>query len=346
MAAPQLKTFITCAITGKPDAAGSVALSADHAAADRRQCAGGGGGGRCDRAYPCARSRDRPCPRCRSIFTATWWIASAPRNQGPDHQSDDGPGRALRAVREDPKVAGPGTTLLPPEKRVEHVELLKPEICTLDLNTMNSGGQVVINTPRNVRKMAEGMRAAGVMPELELFDSGDIHLARDLIADGMLQGPRLVHARARRQIRLQRVAGNHALRAQPVAAGRDLGRLRHRPHRVPDGGAGLAARRPCPRRHGRQSLYVEGRAGEDQRRARGARGAIIHSLGADIAIRGSAGDAAGCFRALRRAAYKSCRVNLPCGTAGRWVPSSPASRRPSAPSPRRRPRDRRWLRRR
>jgi uncharacterized protein (DUF849 family) len=56
---------------------------------------------------------------------------------------------------------------------------------------MNSGGQVVINTPGNVRKMAERMKAAGVMPELELFDSGDCHLARDLIAEGVLQGPGL-----------------------------------------------------------------------------------------------------------------------------------------------------------
>ena len=34
--------------------------------------------------------------------------------------------------------------------------LLKPDICTLDLNTMNSGGEVVINTPGNVRRMARG----------------------------------------------------------------------------------------------------------------------------------------------------------------------------------------------
>ena len=65
------------------------------------------------------------------------------------------------------------------------------EIYTLDLNTMNSGGQVVINTPGNVRKMAARIRAAGVLPELELFDSGDCHLARDLIAEGVLQGPPL-----------------------------------------------------------------------------------------------------------------------------------------------------------
>jgi uncharacterized protein (DUF849 family) len=56
---------------------------------------------------------------------------------------------------------------------------------------MNSGGQVVINTPVNVRKMAARIRAAKVMPELELFDTGDCHLARDLMAEGVLEGPGL-----------------------------------------------------------------------------------------------------------------------------------------------------------
>jgi uncharacterized protein (DUF849 family) len=49
---------------------------------------------------------------------------------------------------DDPKMAAPGTTLTVPEKRVAHVAALKPDICTLDLNTMNSGGEVVINTPK------------------------------------------------------------------------------------------------------------------------------------------------------------------------------------------------------
>ena len=102
-----------------------------------------------------------------------------------------GPGGRFVPSEADPKVAGPGTTLMAPELRVEHVELLRPDICTLDLNTMNSGGQVVINTPGNVRKMAARILAAGVLPELELFDSGDCHLAHDLIAEGVLQGPPL-----------------------------------------------------------------------------------------------------------------------------------------------------------
>ena len=102
-----------------------------------------------------------------------------------------GPGGRFVPSLEDPKVAAPGTTLLPPLERLKHVQELKPDICSLDLNTMNSGPDVVINTPANVRKMAAAMRAAGVLPELEVFDSGDMHLARDMLADGSLDGPGL-----------------------------------------------------------------------------------------------------------------------------------------------------------
>lgn len=102
-----------------------------------------------------------------------------------------GPGGRYVPKEGDPKVFAPGTTLCDPLKRVEHVAALKPEICSLDLNTMNSGADVVMNTPSNVRKMAKVIREAGVMPELEIFDSGDLNLAKDLIADGTVDGPGL-----------------------------------------------------------------------------------------------------------------------------------------------------------
>ena len=102
-----------------------------------------------------------------------------------------GPGGRYVPTEGDPKVFAPGTTLCDPLKRVEHVAALKPEICSLDLNTMNSGADVVMNTPSNVRKMAKVIREARVMPELEIFDSGDLNLAKDLIADGTVDGPGL-----------------------------------------------------------------------------------------------------------------------------------------------------------
>jgi uncharacterized protein (DUF849 family) len=97
-----------------------------------------------------------------------------------------GPGGRCVPSKDNPAVAGPGTTLIQPEARVAHIAELRPEICTLDLNTMNSGGQVVINTPENVRRMARVIREAGAKPEIELFDSGDIALLHDLIDDGTL----------------------------------------------------------------------------------------------------------------------------------------------------------------
>jgi uncharacterized protein (DUF849 family) len=100
-----------------------------------------------------------------------------------------GPGGRFVPSQDDPKVAAEGTTLMLPEKRVEHIAVLRPDICTLDLNTMNSGREVVINTPDNVRRMAKVIEQTGVKLEIELFDSGDIALMRDLLADGTLKGP-------------------------------------------------------------------------------------------------------------------------------------------------------------
>jgi 3-dehydrocarnitine:acetyl-CoA trimethylamine transferase len=102
-----------------------------------------------------------------------------------------GPGGRFVPSPDEPRIAAAGTTLMVPEKRVEHIAALRPEICTIDLNTMNSGKEVVINTPGNVRRMAKVMRDAGVKPEIELFDSGDIALMRDLLKDGTLEGPAL-----------------------------------------------------------------------------------------------------------------------------------------------------------
>ena len=102
-----------------------------------------------------------------------------------------GPGGRFIPSEDDPKQYAPGTTLCHPLKRVEHIAKLKPDICSLDFNTMNSGSDIVINTPMNVRKMAKVIADAGVMPELEIFDTGDLNLALDLIADGTLKGPGL-----------------------------------------------------------------------------------------------------------------------------------------------------------
>lgn len=97
-----------------------------------------------------------------------------------------GPGGRFIPGEDDPSVAAPGTLFLAPERRIEHVLALRPEICTLDFNTMWFGTAVVINTPRNLRIMAEKVQEAGVKPELEVFDSGDIQLANAFLKDGLI----------------------------------------------------------------------------------------------------------------------------------------------------------------
>lgn len=102
-----------------------------------------------------------------------------------------GPGGRFQPGEDDPKVAGPRTNFVTAERRVEHIRDLRPDICTLDLNTMTFGGEVVINTPPSVKRMAEIIYDCGVRPEFELFDSGDIGLLNDFLAGGVFRGPPL-----------------------------------------------------------------------------------------------------------------------------------------------------------
>ena len=93
---------------------------------------------------------------------------------------------------ENPTIAAPGSTLCTPDKRIAHVEALLPDICTLDFNTMWSGQASVINSPRNLTIMAERIYKAGIKPEIEIFDSGDLHMVKDFISKGIIKTPLMV----------------------------------------------------------------------------------------------------------------------------------------------------------
>lgn len=91
---------------------------------------------------------------------------------------------------EDPSLPGPGTDMIGPEERLAHVVACKPDICSLDCGTMNfSGDYTYINTAPYLRTMAEITRDLGVKPELEVFDLGQIRLARSLIDEGLIEAP-------------------------------------------------------------------------------------------------------------------------------------------------------------
>jgi uncharacterized protein (DUF849 family) len=184
------KTFLTCAVTGnltKPEQTPHLPITPEHIAGD---CLGAAAAG-----AAAVHIHVRDPATGQPSMEVELYREVMDRIRREDRELivnlTTGPGGRFVPSDDDPRVAAPGSTLLPPLERLRHIQLLRPDVCSLDLNTMNSGPDVVMNTPRNVRIMARAMREVGVKPELEIFDSGDIHLALDLIADGTLEGPGL-----------------------------------------------------------------------------------------------------------------------------------------------------------
>lgn len=86
-----------------------------------------------------------------------------------------------------PNTAAAGSNLRTPQERSRHIAELRPEICTLDLGSLNFGKGALINVPSHVEQIAQVIREAGSKPELEIFDAGHIELAKHLIERGVIE---------------------------------------------------------------------------------------------------------------------------------------------------------------
>jgi uncharacterized protein (DUF849 family) len=82
-----------------------------------------------------------------------------------------------------------GTTWSSPERRTEHIVKLKPELCSLDIGSMNFGPRVFANAVPHVEEMARRIQEAGVKPELEVFDMGHIAIGHHLLEKGLVERP-------------------------------------------------------------------------------------------------------------------------------------------------------------
>jgi 3-dehydrocarnitine:acetyl-CoA trimethylamine transferase len=100
-----------------------------------------------------------------------------------------GPGARFAPGAEEPLKVGPGTNLKTAAERVKHVVELKPEICSLDMGSMNMGQYVFVNTPSILENMAVAIRDAGIVPELEVFETGHLLLAKRMIETGHIKPP-------------------------------------------------------------------------------------------------------------------------------------------------------------
>ncbi|SIQ61507.1 Uncharacterized conserved protein, DUF849 family [Paracoccus thiocyanatus] len=95
-------------------------------------------------------------------------------------------------------VAHPTTDMASAEERCRHVLENLPELCTLDATTMNLEGGIAgapdcifMNTPGTLNRMAAAIASCGTKPEIEVFNPGDILLARRMVEQGVIASPPL-----------------------------------------------------------------------------------------------------------------------------------------------------------
>ena len=88
---------------------------------------------------------------------------------------------------------GPNTDMIHALDRLEHVEELLPEICTLDCGSLNFGdtNMTFIHTPVQLRAAAKKMQELGVKPEMEAFEMGHLWFANQLYKEGLVDSPPL-----------------------------------------------------------------------------------------------------------------------------------------------------------
>ena len=84
-----------------------------------------------------------------------------------------------------------GTDLVNGVERLAHVEQLLPDICTLDCGSLNFGedSTVYVSTPAILRDGAKHIQELGVRVEMEIFDTGHLWFAKQLVEEGLIDSP-------------------------------------------------------------------------------------------------------------------------------------------------------------
>lgn len=92
---------------------------------------------------------------------------------------------------DNPLDLAPETDLVGGAERLKHVEALLPEICTMDMGSLNFGSSnlVYVSTPDMLRIGLAKVKALGVKAELEIFDTGNLWFAQDCMQQGLIDNP-------------------------------------------------------------------------------------------------------------------------------------------------------------
>lgn len=184
------KTVITCALTGSADTAGkskAVPVTPKQiadAALDARKAGA---------AVVHIHVRDPETGKASMDLELYRETVGRIRDSGSDVVINltTGPGGSFIPGDVEPIAFDKGTNMKTPEVRMQHIADLLPDICTLDVATLNFGERAMVNVPKHLRAMADRAKELGVKPELEVFDSGHVLLAKQLIKEGHLESPAL-----------------------------------------------------------------------------------------------------------------------------------------------------------
>ncbi|MFD4024389.1 3-keto-5-aminohexanoate cleavage protein [Streptomyces sp. NPDC058576] len=182
--------IITCALTGAGDTVGRsphVPVTPEQIAASAVEAAGAGAAV----VHIHVREPDTGAPsRDPRLYRE---VVERIRETGTDVVINltAGMGGDLVIDPEAPLRQLPGTDLVSGLDRLPHVEDLLPDICTLDCGSLNfgDGSNLYVSTPDMLRTGAKRIQELGVRPELEIFDTGQLWFAKQLLAEGLLDDP-------------------------------------------------------------------------------------------------------------------------------------------------------------
>ena len=192
---PNLNPFITCAVTGSggsQDRSPHVPRSPKEIAASAIDAAKAGAAiVHCHVREP---DTGAPCRR-PELFRE---VVDRIRDSDTDVVVNLTAGMGGDLVFGDPETPLPlrqdGTDMAGASERVAHVKECLPEICTLDCGTMNfaEADYVMTNTPGMLRAMGKMMTDLGVRPEIEVFETGHLWFAKQLVDEGIIEDPVMI----------------------------------------------------------------------------------------------------------------------------------------------------------
>jgi uncharacterized protein (DUF849 family) len=181
------KTIMTCAITGSvtdPDSTPYLPITPEEIANSGLEAAEAGA------AVLHIHVRDLQTRRTSMSTDLYIDVVERIKKSNPDViiNLTTGPGAQFTPGKQILQVGDKATMLFPAKTRVAHIEAIKPDICSLDFNTMHHAGfSIRLNFQPVLMEMLERIYAAGTKPELECFDSGDVRLALDFQKKGLIE---------------------------------------------------------------------------------------------------------------------------------------------------------------